>query len=360
MATMDVLLPVRNGMPYLRQAIDSILMQSFRDWRLFVLDHGSTDGSLELAQRAAQSDHRVVVHSRPGEQGLSALLNYGLDLCDCQFLLRQDADDVSHPGRMALLLKTFEEDPELVLAGSLGKIIDREGRQTGNVDMPTGVGGIEAAVFFRSPVVHPAAAVRLEKVRALGARYGVDYLHALAGAQSFAVPELAEDYLLYGQLALVAKCRNLAQPLLDVRWHGGNISARRDLEQLAVALNISRFLADSFSALHGLPRFDPAPFCNHGARLFAFPGRNSFDDEFAAMASALRGALPPSAVLERELSFRRCLAVRSGSRMAARYAEHVLHHGANRTERWTVKSWLTRKLKRRACLLVPDTAAAET
>ena len=48
MATIDVLMPVRNGMPFLAEAIDSIRKQTFSDWRLLVLDHGSSDGSLEL------------------------------------------------------------------------------------------------------------------------------------------------------------------------------------------------------------------------------------------------------------------------------------------------------------------------
>ena len=59
MATFDVLLPVKNGIDYLAEAIDSICQQTFKDWRLLVLDHGSTDGSLELAQRYAEQDPRI-------------------------------------------------------------------------------------------------------------------------------------------------------------------------------------------------------------------------------------------------------------------------------------------------------------
>lgn len=49
MATFDVLLPVKNGIAFLAEALDSIVHQTFKDWRLIVLDHGSTDGSVELA-----------------------------------------------------------------------------------------------------------------------------------------------------------------------------------------------------------------------------------------------------------------------------------------------------------------------
>jgi glycosyltransferase involved in cell wall biosynthesis len=56
-AAIDVLTPVRNGMPFLAEAIDSIRRQTFFDWRLLVLDHGSADGSLELAQQFLPMDY---------------------------------------------------------------------------------------------------------------------------------------------------------------------------------------------------------------------------------------------------------------------------------------------------------------
>jgi len=56
-AAIDVLMPVWNGMPFLAEAIDSIRRQTFSDWRLLVLDHGSVDGSLELAQQFLPMDY---------------------------------------------------------------------------------------------------------------------------------------------------------------------------------------------------------------------------------------------------------------------------------------------------------------
>ena len=78
LAAIDVLLPVRNGLPFLGEAIDSILKQTFSDWRLLVLDHGSSDGSLELAQRYEDQDARIEVYSFPKAHGLAGLLNAGL------------------------------------------------------------------------------------------------------------------------------------------------------------------------------------------------------------------------------------------------------------------------------------------
>ncbi len=141
MATFDVLLPVKDGIAFLAESIESIIGQTFQDWRLIILDHGSTDGSLELSNQYAQRDARVIVRAFPEAVGLSGLLNCGLDICDCKYVLRQDADDVSMPDRMMVLAKTFEENPALVLLGSLGDIIDGRGEKIGSIDMPTGPSG---------------------------------------------------------------------------------------------------------------------------------------------------------------------------------------------------------------------------
>src|SRR6476469_10020336 len=106
MATFDVLLPVKDGIACLAAALDSIVAQTFRDCRLIA------------------RDPRIELHPFPEARGLSGLLNAGLDLCDCKYVLRQDADDVSLPNRMEELARAFEADPALVVAGSLGDVID--------------------------------------------------------------------------------------------------------------------------------------------------------------------------------------------------------------------------------------------
>jgi hypothetical protein len=354
MALFDVLLPVRNCKTFLRESLDSIRTQTFRDWRMFVLDHGSSDGSLELAQTYEEMDARIIVRSYPEARGLSALLNFGIDLCDGKYLLRQDADDISKPNRMDVLADAFESNPELVLAGSLGDIIDARGRKIGNIDMPRGRGGVAASAFYRIPVLHPSAAIRLDQIQRFGARYGEDFIKAIPQALRLEVPALAEDYFLFGQLAMTAQCRNIEQSLIKFRWHGANISATRAMEQLQVALDISRYLADSFSIMHGVARFDPAPFCNHGERLIQINGKIDFLDEFERMQSILLKVMPDSSELKRELSFRRAVAGRASFAMAGRYSGHAVRHGVSRTEWRTVKSWLWRRLKKQTFLTLPS------
>jgi glycosyltransferase involved in cell wall biosynthesis len=351
MATFDVLLPVRNGIDYLAESLDSLVSQSFRDWRLWVLDHGSSDGSSELAQSYAKRDARVNVRAFPQAQGLSGLLNCGLDLCDAKYVLRQDADDISLPERLETLFRVLESDRELAVVGSLGDVVDATGkRKIGSLDMPTGLHGVLASTPFRTPMAHPTVAMRLETIRRLGARYGEDFIKALPPEKRIRVPGLAEDYFLFGQLAMVSRCLNVDRSLIKYRFHGANVSATKYVDQMQVALNISRYLAKTLAAIHGTREFDPAPFCNHGMNLFAVDGRSDFSEDFEAMRSILVKALPPSDELSRELAYRKTLSMRLSAVMALRYGAYALRYGVRFTEWRTIRSWMIRKVKKQSIL----------
>ncbi|CAG0978661.1 Putative glycosyltransferase EpsE [Methylophilaceae bacterium] len=350
MATFDVLLPVKNGIDYLAESLDSICQQTYRDWRLFVLDHGSNDGSRELAELYAERDSRISVHSLPYAHGLSGLLNLGLELCDSKYVLRQDADDVSLPNRLQVLANAFEFDHELALVGSLGDVVDAEGRSIGMLDMPTGRYGVLVSTLFRTPVAHPTVAMRLDKINALGARYGEDFIGAIPESRRMHVPGLAEDYFMFGQLALVSRCMNIGQRLIRYRWHGANIGATRYVAQTQLALNISRYLTESLSIMLGINSFDPAPFCNHGMNLINFYGREDFSEEYGHLRRFMTRAMPQSAELSRELSFRKVVSSRSRLVMASRYLAHTQRYGVSHLEWRTVRSWLINDFKKQPIL----------
>lgn len=348
MARIDILLPVHNGLPYLEAAIASIRAQSVRDWRLLVLDHGSTDGSAALAARHAAADRRVELHDGAAADGLAALLNLGLARCDGRYVMRHDADDICLPDRMALTLAAFARHPGVAVVGGQAELIDAAGAAFGRLRLPVGIAGVSAACLFRNPVSHPALTMDRAVTGRLGAHYGADFLNVLPAEDSLNVSGLAEDYFMFGQLALLGLCVNLAQPLIRYRWHPANVSSLRTREQLRLSLAISRFLARAFCRMHGVPEFDPAPFCNHGFRLFELDGGPDFDAQFHAMAGALRRGFGASPQLERELRYRRTLAHRSAPRMLLRYARFRRQYPAETGEWLALRSWMLRRLPGRA------------
>jgi len=344
MARIDILLPVKNGKDFLAESIDSIRAQTVTDWRLLVLDHGSTDGSREMAEAYQARDPRIELHAFPEAQGLSGLLNCGLDIADCEYVMRHDADDICMPDRMAVTLAAFETLPDCVAIGGQAALIDGAGQPVGNLDTPVGTARVTAASLFRNPVAHPTVMMRFDELKRLGVRYGADILKVLPAHQSIEVSNLAEDYFLFGQLAILGRCANVPQQLIRYRLHGNNVSATRFNEQMALSLVVSRFLASSFCARHGLPWFDPAPFCNHGGMLLDVNGQMNFDAEFEKMATALRRGIGPSPEVERELRYRKAISTRNEAALLWRFNRFRTACAAEKDEWSAVRSWLVRRL----------------
>src|SRR5262245_61111342 len=95
----SVLMPVRNGERWLREAVESILVQTFSDLELIVVDDGSIDGSSEILSNLSRRDARIrVVHQRP--EGLVTALNRALTQARAPLVARLDADDVAMPERL--------------------------------------------------------------------------------------------------------------------------------------------------------------------------------------------------------------------------------------------------------------------
>jgi glycosyltransferase involved in cell wall biosynthesis len=343
-AAIDVLLPVRDGIRYLAEAINSIQVQSFSDWRLLILDHGSSDGSLELAHRFAERDKRVEVIALPEAIGLAGLLNAGLEMCDCRYVMRQDADDIAMPMRMKITNDLFQSNPNLVVAGGDATVIEPMGKQIGYLRMPATPAAVAAASFFYNPILHPAVSLNFPMLHHYHGPYGKDILSVVPASQSITVTRLAEDYLLFGQLVLLGPCANANVPLVKYRRHSGSVGIANHRAQIEVALEISRFLAKSFCIMNGLDEFDPGPFCNHADYVFDFQVHD-YSDLYAQMAVALRRGLGQSAELERELAFRWALATRGSGQMAYRYLEFLFRHGMAPNEYRTVRNWLLRGVR---------------
>jgi glycosyltransferase involved in cell wall biosynthesis len=344
MAAIDVLLPVRNGMPFLGEAIDSIRNQTFSDWRLLVLDHGSSDGSMELAHRYASKDKRIEAFSFPDADGLAGLLNAGLERCDCRYVMRQDADDISFPNRMEILRGIFKNDPDFLAIGGDAVLIDSAGKEIGHLRYPLGSKAVAAATFFYNPMLHPAITADFPALKRLGAAYGKDIIKVVSSTESITIKRLAEDYLLFGQLALLGKCTNVGVPLVRYRRHSGSAGINNPIAQIETALQISRFLAKSFCIMKDLEVFDPGPFCNHGEHVFDFQLRN-YSNQFAHMGDVMRRGLGHSTELERELAFRWVLATRSSVQMARRYLQFEFQQSVTPTERRIVRNWLLRGVR---------------
>lgn len=178
----SVVMPVRNGGHALDEALASMRVQTWRSWELIAVDDGSTDDTGARLQGAAAADTRVRVVSL-GSVGIVAALNVGLDLARGRFIARMDADDVSHPERLAEQV-AFLSAPENASIGLVGCLVDFGGRanQAGGfalhvewLNSLTIAEDIRRSRFIESPLAHPSVMFRRELVHQYGGYVAGDF-----------------------------------------------------------------------------------------------------------------------------------------------------------------------------------------
>ncbi len=132
----SVLMPLYNGSQWLRQAIESIGAQTLRAHEFIIVDDGSTDDSLEIAQQASEVDPRIIIH-RQAHRGICAALNTGIALARAPVLARMDADDIADPARLEKQLIFLKSHSAVAAVGSWARIIDAQGRPLGQLTPET-------------------------------------------------------------------------------------------------------------------------------------------------------------------------------------------------------------------------------
>ena len=105
----SVVMSVHNGEKYLREAVESILNQTFRDFEFIIIDDGSTDGSKTILEEYAAKDSRIRLVVPWENRGLTKSLNDGLALARGEFIARMDADDIALPQRFERAGKIFAQ-----------------------------------------------------------------------------------------------------------------------------------------------------------------------------------------------------------------------------------------------------------
>jgi glycosyltransferase involved in cell wall biosynthesis len=122
----SVLMPVYNAGAFLREAVASIVSQTYERLDILIVDDGSTDGCIETIRDFCDSRVRIITQANTGRPGA---LNRGLDLAQGEFFLIQDADDVSYPLRVERQVSVLRENPDLAAVYVGNDLILPDGRR---------------------------------------------------------------------------------------------------------------------------------------------------------------------------------------------------------------------------------------
>ena len=207
----SVVMPVWNGAAYLRDAIESILGQTFTDFEFIILDDGSTDETPEILEQFVKRDSRIRVISL-NHEGIVIALNRGVQEARAEWIARMDCDDIAHHDRLYLQFCAVNRDPEIVLCHtqveylSYDKINFKPGRAVSSQDH------LIFRLCYHTPIIHPTT---LFKKKA--------FLSSLGYLQQ---ERHAEDYGLWCRIIKHGKICGLQKPLLRYRLHPNSISKK--------------------------------------------------------------------------------------------------------------------------------------
>jgi glycosyltransferase involved in cell wall biosynthesis len=256
-----VLMPAYNAEKYIGEAIESVLLQTYGDFELIIVNDGSTDGTVKIIN--SFNDERIsLINQR--NMGVAAALNTGIKHSRAPYIARFDADDICYPDRLEKQFNFLEQNPDYILVGSdADYILENNDFLFHFKCIAHSHQEIMQKLYFYCPFVHPTVMYKKESVCNAGG-YPPD-------AHNF------EDYLLWTSIANMGKLCNLPEPLIkyrlnsnsvtiDEKWRGrrfrelkrnaiirGKITQQEGDELLAIinAQNVRKIKEGSYHALCG-------------------------------------------------------------------------------------------------------------
>lgn len=201
-------MPVGDTGRYLKESIESILSQSYRDYELLIVsEHGTSSGSIATIE--SYFDTRIRHIRNKARLGLAESLNRGLAKARGEYVARMDADDVSLPERIQKQVGFLDAHPQVGILGTWYDTIDEGGTIIAEFRHPTSPAMTEWLLFFDNFIAHPSVMVRSR------------IYDQLCGYKQ--VP--SEDYDLWVRASRITRITNLPEILIKHRVHDRRISS---------------------------------------------------------------------------------------------------------------------------------------
>lgn len=216
-----VLIPTYNCAPYVKQAVQSILDQTYTNFECIIIDDCSTDNTVAIIK--SLNDSRINLIVKPKNSGYTNSLNYGLTIAKGKYIARMDGDDISLPQRFEKQVEVLEKNTDIVVCGSVFQIIDSKVI----INAPQYHDDITIGLLKDSCIGHPTAMIKKSVLDANNINYNTDF-------------EPAEDYDLWVRLSKIGKLHNLQEVLFLYRVHDNQVSVtKKEIQRKSASL--SRF-----------------------------------------------------------------------------------------------------------------------
>lgn len=255
----SILMPIYNVEQYLREAMDSMLSQTFTDFELICLDDCSPDHSTEILD--GYSDPRIVRYRGEKNVGLANILNIGMDMARGEYIARMDSDDISLPNRLQVQVDYLDNHPEIDLV-SVGMQLFGDRNEVWVRDIDTEA--VKFRALFHSPILHASSMWRRTQWNEHRLRFRQEMVPAedydmwtralTIGLKLVNLPDVLYQYRIYGETQVsaqrersAARCREVQEayiqtifPYADVHRLAGLYSSNPDLIRDAMMYLLDR------------------------------------------------------------------------------------------------------------------------
>ncbi|HQI02387.1 MAG TPA: glycosyltransferase family A protein [Deltaproteobacteria bacterium] len=218
-----VLMPVCNGQTYVREAMDSVIAQTYQDWEFLIVDDGSTDDTPRILNEYRRRDNRIRIVRNPGNMGISMSLNTGISLSSGKFIARMDADDISLPERIGKQVNFLDRHPSVGVCGTW--VQPMGGKKDRAVLYPRTHDSIVCTHLFNPAIAHPSVMMRRETLEKHGLSYSTQFPYA-------------QDYEFWVRCSHHTRLANIDEVLLILRQHENKISEKKKQDQSRAARRV--------------------------------------------------------------------------------------------------------------------------
>ena len=168
MIKVSVVLSAYNSEKFLKQALESILNQSYKEYEFIILDDASTDSTKKIIQNLTNKDARIIAVYNDINKGLTTNLNKAISLAKGAYIARMDADDIAFPARIEKQVMFLDNNPEIDIVGTAAIDIDENANEIQLRTSPQFHDDIIALLPKANPMIHSTVVFRKNSFASIG------------------------------------------------------------------------------------------------------------------------------------------------------------------------------------------------
>ncbi|MFZ7129919.1 glycosyltransferase family 2 protein [Avibacterium avium] len=232
----SVLICAYNTEKYIKECLDSVINQTYKNLEIIVVNDGSTDNTASIIEDLQLKDERIKIIDNEKNTGFVNSLNKGLEYVTGEYIARTDSDDIVKPHWIETLVNRLEKDPKLIAIGAYLTVLS--GHNNGSKlskyykdqdiwKNPLSHEEIVEAMPFYNPMHNNCMIMRSTIYKKYGLKFDNNYKHA-------------EDYKFWLEVSRIGKLENYPEALVYYRLHQEQTSSKYNEIQMNIARKVRK------------------------------------------------------------------------------------------------------------------------